>query len=116
MERDSSGVGLEVGARSVALDRVAPLRDLPLKLHLWLRGALGQANLHTMSGCLDVAAQVYDTGQGCRPQASNSAAAGVQRQVFARSFIIPARRHGPAIVDVEVALLWFGYRRLVPRM
>src|ERR1700730_16851349 len=116
VERDSSGVGLEVGARAVTLDSVAPLRNLPLKLHLWLRGALGEPNLHAVSGGLDVAAQVYDTGQGCRPQASNSAAAGVQRQVFARPFIKPARRHSPAIVAVEGAFLWFGDGCLVPGM
>src|SRR5205823_2353569 len=32
------------------------------------------------------------------------------------AFVIPARRHGPAIRAVEIALLWLRQRRLVPGM
>src|SRR5437899_3365304 len=77
MESHSSGVGLEVGTRAVPLDRVAPLRDLPLKLHLWLGGALGQANLHTCAGSLDIATQVHDSSQGRHPQTSQGTTASI---------------------------------------
>ena len=41
VQRDSSRIGLEVGSRTVTLNSVAPLWNLPLELHLRLRGRLG---------------------------------------------------------------------------
>ena len=106
MQRDSGRVGLEVGSCTVTLDSVAPLRNLPLKLHLRLRGRLRQANLDTVAGCLDIASQVDYAGQGRRPQASDGSTASIQGQVVAGALVKPAWRHRPAISPVEVAFLW----------
>src|ERR1700694_5510086 len=116
MESDGGGVGLEVSARAVTLDGVTPLRHLPLKLYLGLRGGLGQPNLDAAPGGLDVATHVNDAGQGMRPRAGRLPAAGVQRQVLTGAFIIPAWRHGPAIVAIEVAFLRLRDGSLVPGM
>src|SRR5579863_5805027 len=116
MQRHSRGICLEVRSGAVTLDSVAPLGYLPLELHLWLGSRFGQANLHAVSRRLDVAAQVYNTGQRGRPQSGNRATARIQSQVLARAFVVPARRHCPAIVAVEVAFLRLRDRRLIPGM
>ena len=46
VERAARGVGDEVDPRAVALDRVGPLRDLPLEVDLGRVRRLGQRDLH----------------------------------------------------------------------
>ena len=55
IERRRRRIGLKIRARPIALDRIAPLRNLPLELHLGLQCGLRQINLHAMACCLDVA-------------------------------------------------------------
>src|SRR4051812_29809433 len=59
---------------------------------------------------------IDEASQGGHPEASQRPAAGVKRQQFARLLVMPARRHHPGVLAVEVALLRLGKRRLVPRM
>src|ERR1700730_13277579 len=77
VQRDSRSIGLEVGAGAVALDGIAPLRNLPLELYRRLRGGFGQGDLDTVASCLDQARQMYNTGQSGCPQASDGAATSV---------------------------------------
>ncbi len=108
-------VGLEVGPGPVALDGVAPLRDLPLELDLRQHRRLGQVDLDAVAGRLDVA-DVHQPRQRRGPEPGDRAAAGVERQVVAGPLVEPARRHDPGVLAVEVALLRPRRRRLVPRM
>ena len=107
------GVRLEVGAGPVALDGVAPLRDLPLELDRSLERGLGQVDLHAAAGGLHVA-DVDQAGQRRRPQPGERAAAGVEREVVRA--VVPARRHHPGVLVVEVALLRPRVGVLVPRV
>ena len=113
VQRAGRGVGLEVGPGPVALDRVAPLRDLPLEADRALERGLRQVDLHAGAGGLDVA-DVDQAGQRRRPQPGQRAAAGVQGQVVLA--VVPARRHHPAVLVVQVALLRLGVGVLVPRV
>ena len=115
VERRSRRVRLEVGPRAVALDGVAPLRDLPLELHLRQRRRLRQVDLHAVAGGLDVA-DVHQARERRRPEPRERPAAGVERQVIAGPLVEPARRHDPGVLAVEVALLRPRDRRLVPRV
>src|SRR6185436_18164153 len=55
VERAPGGVGLEVGAGAIALDGVAPLRDLPLEADGRFERGLRQVDLDAVAGRLDVA-------------------------------------------------------------
>src|SRR2546421_6812786 len=114
VQRDSSRVGLEVCPRTIPLDSVAPLWNVPLEFHWWPGGGLRQPDLDTVPGRLDQTSQVYQPGQSCRPQASNGTTASIEGQVIAGPFVKPARRHRPAIFVTEVAFLWLRYRCLIP--
>ena len=48
IERGSSGIRLEVGARAITFDGVAPLRDLPFEFHFRQRDRFWQINLYTL--------------------------------------------------------------------
>ncbi len=43
-------------------------------------------------------------------------AAGVEREVVVGPLIVPARRHDPGVVALEVAFLRLGYGRLIPQV
>src|ERR1700679_2191352 len=62
VQRGSSGVGLEVGACSVALERVRPLRNVPLEFGLWQQRCFGQIDFHAVPGGLDVA-DIHQSGE-----------------------------------------------------
>ena len=109
VERRRRGIRLEVGASAVALDRVAPLRNLPLELHFRQRHCLRQIDLDTMSRRLDVA-DIDEAGQRGGPESRNRAPAGVEREIVARALVIPPRRHDPGVLVLEVAFLRFGNR------
>ena len=113
VQRDGGRVGLEVGTRPVALEGVAPLRDLPFERHRTLGRGLRQVDLHAVPGGLDVA-DVDQPGQRRRPQPGERSAAGVEREVVLA--VVPARRHDPAVLVVEVALLRPRVGVLVPRV
>ena len=113
VQRGGRGVGLEVGAGAVALEGVAPLRDLPLELHLRLERGLGQVDLDALAGRLDIA-DVDEPRQSGRPEAGDRPAAGVERQMIAGPLVEPARAHHPRILAAEVALLRPRDRGLVP--
>ncbi len=115
VQRRRRRVGLEISPGAVALDGVAPFRDLPLELHLRQHRRLGQVNLDAVAGRLDVA-DVHKPRQRRGPEPGDRAAAGVQRQVVAGARVEPARRHDPGVLAVEVAPLRPRRRRLVPRV
>src|SRR5947208_58789 len=60
-------IGLEVATGAVALDGIAPARDVPLQFHFRLEGRLRQVNLDAVAGGLDVA-DVHQAGQGGGPE------------------------------------------------
>src|SRR5262249_44274839 len=113
--RARGGVRLEVRARAIALDRVAPLRNLPFELDLRQGGRLGQIDLDALASGLDVA-DVDEARERRGPEPRDRTAARVEREVVARTFVVPARRHHPAVVLLEILLLWPRRRRLVPGM
>ena len=116
VQRHARRVGDEVDPRAVALDRVRPLRDLPLEVDLGRVRRLGQRHRHAAAGRVDVR-RVDLVGQRRRPQPRERAAAGVHREVVAGALVVPARAHHPRVVAaVEVALLRLRDRRLVPRV
>ena len=113
VESGGGGVGLEVRPRPVPLDRVGPLRDLPLEGDLGLEGRLREMDLDAVPGCLQVIG-VDKSREGSRPQAGERAATGVESKVVCT--VEPAGGHDPAVVAVEVALLRLRVRVLVPRV
>ena len=117
VQRHAGRVGDEVDPRAVALDRVRPLRDLPLERRSRACSASSAASIFTLvAGRLHVR-RVDLVGERRRPQPRERAAAGVERQVVARALVVPARAHHPGVVAaVEVALLRLRDRRLVPRV
>src|SRR5258708_24819936 len=66
VKRRSRRVSLEISASPVAFNGIAPLRNLPLELHFWLRSRLGQINLHALARGLDVA-NVHESSERRRP-------------------------------------------------
>src|SRR5262249_19571777 len=54
VQRAGRRVGLEISPRPVALDGVAPLWNLPLEFGFTFAGGLGQVDLHTLAGSLDI--------------------------------------------------------------
>src|SRR4051794_31729791 len=76
-------VGLEISARAISLDCVAPFRNTPDEFDLWLGGGFRQTNANGfVSGRFDIA-KIHQTCQSCGPQASNWTAAGVEREMRA---------------------------------
>src|SRR6266568_2672104 len=116
VECNSSRVSLEVGSRTVTLNGIAPLWNLPLKLYLWLCGRLGQANLNAVTRSLDVTSQVYNASQSCYPQTGNGPTTGIQSQIITGALVKPTWGHRPTILAIEVTLLWLGNGGLVPGM
>ena len=105
VHRHARRVGDEVDPRAVALDRVGPLRDLPLERLLGRVRRLRQVDQHARAGRLHVRRLDLVRQRG-RPQARERAAAGVEREVVAGALVVPARAHHPRVVAaVEVALL-----------
>ena len=80
VQPDQRRVGLVVGARAVALDRVGLLGHVPLELHLGHAGGLRQHHLHAVAGRLEVA-DVDQPGLRRHPLAGERAAAGVTGDV-----------------------------------
>ena len=89
--------------------------NLPLELDLGQRRRLGQIHLHAVAGGLDIA-DVHQSGESRRPQASDRAAASIHGQMVARPLVEPARRHHPCVLAAKVALLRTWDRGLVPGM
>src|SRR4051794_9859110 len=102
VERGRGRVGLEVGARPVPLERVAPPGDLPLEADRALERGLGEVDLHAGAGGLDVA-DVARVGQCGGPRPGQGTAAGVEGEVVPA--VEPAGRHHPAVLVVQVPLL-----------
>ena len=99
----SGGVRLEVGARPVALDGVAPLRESSIRNSTsGLVAVLGRLKIDAGPGRLDVA-DVDQSGQRGGPQAGERSAAGIEREMILA--VVPARRHHPTILVVEVPFL-----------
>ena len=115
MKRSCGCISLEIGAGPIALDRIAPLRDLPLEFYFRKRYGFGQVDLDALPCRLDVA-DVHNARQRRRPEARDRAAAGVQRQIVFRPLVVPAGRHNPSVLLLEVALLRLGEGALVPRV
>src|SRR5579875_2158 len=78
VESDYSSVCLEIRARSIPLDGVAPARNFPLKLYFRLQRSFGQSDLHTLPGGLDISTQIDQTRQGRRPQTREWTTSGVE--------------------------------------
>ena len=90
IKRGSRGVGLEVRPRAVALDGVAPLWNLPFELDFRFEGSPGQVDFYAVAGRLDVA-DINLAGKRRGPEARDRSAAGVEREIVAGPFVIPAR-------------------------
>ena len=61
VQRTSRGISLEVSARAVPLDGIAPFRNFPLELGFGHGRRLRQINLDAVSGGFDVT-DVHQTG------------------------------------------------------
>ena len=115
VQRDQRAVGLVVGARAVALDRVGLLRHLPLELHLGHVRRARQHHLHRVAGRLGVA-EVDEPRLGRAPLARERPAAGVAAHVRVGALVVDPRRDDPRVLVGEVALLRPRQRDLVPRV
>ncbi len=104
-----------VGPRPVALDRVRLLRDLPLELHLGLRGGPRQDHLDALAGGLRVP-EVHEPGLRRHPGAGERTAAGVAGDIGVVALVIDPRRGDPAVLVLPVALLRLRQGHLVPRV
>src|SRR4029077_16479114 len=71
------GIRLEIGASTIALDRVAPLRDAPGKFDFRFCRRLRQTNAHRFIPWRFDVTDINQTGERCRPQACDRAATGV---------------------------------------
>ena len=76
---------------------------------------LRQVDLDAVAGGLDVS-DVDQSGQRRRPETRDRPAAGIERQMIAGALVVPARRHHPGVIAVEIALLRPRSRGLVPGM
>src|SRR5260370_25125450 len=54
VERARRGISLEIGARAIALERVRPLRNLPLQTHRTFRGRPRQVDFNAPPGGFDI--------------------------------------------------------------
>jgi hypothetical protein len=115
VKRASRGIGLEVSPGAVALESVAPLRNLPLKLDFRFGRRPGQQNFHAVAGSFDVT-DIYEVRERGDPEPGDRAAASIEREMIAGALVKPAGRHDPCVVAVEVAPLRLRDRGLVPRM
>ncbi len=104
-----------VGPGAVALDRVRLLRDLPLELHLGLRGGPRQDHLDALARGLRVA-EVHQAGLCRHPRARERAAAGVAGDVGVVALVVDSRRGDPAVLVLPIALLRLRQGHLVPWM
>src|SRR5580704_863852 len=111
----ASGIHLEVRARAIAFNGIAPLGDLPFKLDLGQGSGLRQIHLDARSGGLDVA-DIDQAGQSGGPEARDRATASVECEMVAGPLVEPTRRHDPGVLATEIAFLRTRYRRLVPGM
>ena len=114
VQRRSRAVGLEVGPRPIAFQRVRPLRNLPLEGHGPRKNALGQVDLDARSRCLDVAVHVDQARKRRRPKPSDRAATRIECEMVLA--VVPARGHDPAVLVRKVALLGRRLRVHVPGM
>src|SRR5262249_634698 len=115
MQGSGRRIRLEVCARPIALDRVAPFGNLPLELNLRQGSGLWKIDLHALS-CGFYVSDVDDARQSRGPKARDRAAPRVKREVILCALVIPARRHHPGVLVLEVALLRPGEGALVPGM
>ena len=80
VQRETGGVGLEVRPRTVALERVTPLWNLPLEGDFGFGRGTRQIDQDTVAGGLDVR-RVHQACQRGDPEPGDRAAAGVEREV-----------------------------------
>ena len=113
VERAGRGIRLEVAARSVALERIAPFRDRPFEDRFGRVARARERDLHALAGRLHVA-DVHQTRQRRDPEPRQRAASGVECEEVLS--IEPSWRHHPGVLLVEVTLLRARQRVLVPRM
>ena len=113
MQGGRGRVRLKIGARPVALERVAPLRNRPLERCRPLQSGLRQVDLHAVARGLDVIG-LDQSRQRRGPQPRERAAPGVKRQIVGA--VEPTRRHDPAVLVCQVTPLRLGVGVLVPRM
>src|ERR1700722_13434755 len=104
IERSGSGIHLEIGARTISLDGIAPLRNLPFEFDFRQRGCFRQVHLYAAAGGLDVT-DVNLTGQSRGPETGNRSTARVDGQMIVGPLVEPAWRHYPSIFTREVSLL-----------
>ena len=78
-------------------------------------GRLRQVDFYAAARRLDIT-DIDQSGQCGRPETRDRAAAGIERKIIARALVVPARRHHPRIVALEIPLLWSGVSRLIPGM
>src|SRR4029077_75671 len=71
------GIRLEIGASTIALDRVAPFRNAPGKFDLRFRRRFRQTNAHRFVAWRFDVTDINQTGERCRPQACDRAATSV---------------------------------------
>ena len=102
-----------VGAGAIALDRVRLLRHLPLELHLGRVRRPRQHHLDRLTGRLRVP-EVDQAGLRRAPLARERPAAGVAAHVRVGALVVDPRRHDPAVLVREIALLRLRQRHLVP--
>ena len=104
-----------IGPGAVALDGVRLLGHVPFELHLGHVRGLGDHHLDAVPGRLEVA-EVDQAGLGRAPLAGERSAARVAADIGVGALVVDARRHHPAVLVREVALLRLGQRLLVPRV
>src|SRR6516162_3203690 len=91
MKRGTGRIYLEIRARAIAFNGVAPLGNLPLEFDFGQRHGLWQIHLHAVSRGLEVT-NVDQAGQRGRPETRDGAASGVERKVIARPLVEPTWR------------------------
>src|ERR1700686_2890399 len=99
-----SRINLEVSTGAIALDRIAPLGNLPFKLNLRLGRSFWQVHFYALPSGLDVP-DVHNSRECRRPKSRDRTASGIQRQMVAGPLIQPPRRHDPGIFAIKIALL-----------
>ena len=86
VQSGSRGIGLEVCARAIAFNGIAPFGDLPFELGLGQIDGLREVDFDAVSGSLDIA-DVHHAGERRRPEARNRAAAGIEREIVAGALV-----------------------------
>src|SRR5438874_91466 len=113
IKRGGGGVSLEITARSIALQRIAPFWNSPFESRFGQIGRLGQRNSDSLPGGLDVP-NVDRACESSGPEPGQWPPAAVQSKVLTAARLEPARREHPGVILLIVPLLRLWDCDLVP--